>query len=74
MIIGAHWKVYDRSGKDIDKIEETLHEITQCGVMRTESPTSETNYDATFVVIGNIEAANLDDACEYMCEVDASPI
>lgn len=74
MIIGAHWKVYDRPGKEIDKIEETLHEITQINVTRTEAPTSETNYDATFVVIGDVEAANLEDACEYMCEVGASPI
>ena len=74
MIIGAHWKVYDRPGKEIDKIEETLREITQIGVKRTEAPTSETNYDATFTVIGDVEAANLDDACEYMSEVDASPI
>ena len=74
MIIGAHWKVYDKPAKDIDKIEETLREITQIGVKRTEVPTSETNYDATYVVIGDVDAANLEDACEYMSEVDAAPI
>lgn len=74
MIIGAHWKVYDKSGKAIDKIENDLRVITQLGVKRTESPTSDTNFDATFVVIGDIEPANLADACEYMNEADAYPI
>lgn len=74
MIIGAHWKVWDMSGKKIDKIEEELSVITQRGVKRTESPTSDTNYDATFVVIGDIEPANLIDACEYMNEVGAHAV
>ena len=71
MIIGAHWKVYDMSGKKIDKIEEELGVMTQLSVTRTDSPTSETNYDATFVICGNVEPANLIDACDYMDQVGA---
>ena len=74
MIIGAHWKVWDMSGKKIDKIEEELSVMTQLSVMRTDSPTSETNYDATFVICGNVEPANLIDACDYMNQVGAYPI
>ena len=74
MIIGAHWKVWDKSAKKIDKIEEDLRTITQLGVSRTEVPTSETNFDATFVIIGDVEPANLIDACDYMNEADAYPI
>lgn len=74
MIIGAHWKVYNKPGKEIDKIENDLSDITQIEVKRTESPTSETNFDAAFVVVGDIEPANLIDACEYMNEVGAHAV
>ena len=74
MIIGAHWKVWDKTGKRIDQIEEDLSTITQLSVKRTEVPTSETNYDATFVIVGDVEPANLIDACEYMNEAEAYPI
>lgn len=74
MIISAHWKVYNKHGKEIDKIENDLSDITQVEVKRTESPTSETNFDAAFVVVGDIEPTDLIDACEYMNEVGAYPI
>ena len=36
MTIAAHWKVFDRTGQNIDFIERELHKITSVGVLRSE--------------------------------------
>ena len=73
MNISAHWKVFDRSGAEIDAIEKTLHEITKCGVMRTEV-LIHGNYDAKYVLKGNVTAQALEDACSFMDDSGAYPV
>ena len=74
MTIAAHWKVFDRVGAEIDNIEKHLHEITGASVIRSESVNKFGNYDAHFILKGNIPAQNLSDACDFMLDADAFPV
>ncbi|MBR3747939.1 MAG: hypothetical protein IKN27_13365 [Selenomonadaceae bacterium] len=73
MKISAHWKVFDRSGAEIDFIEKTLREITQCGVDRTHTPIHG-NYNAQYILKGNVTAQALEDACRFMEDSGAYPV
>lgn len=74
MNIGVHWKIFNQPGRNIDIIEKELRDITNCGVSRTETANDKHNYDAIYVVVGDIGADDLADACHFMDEHGAFPI
>lgn len=74
MNIGAHWKIINQPGSTIDLIEMELRDITNCGVYRSETINANHNYDAVYHVIGDINAEDLTDACQFMDEQGAFPI
>jgi len=74
MNIGVHWKIIDQPGRVIDLIEDELRDFTNCGVHRTETINAKHNYDATYIVKGDIAAEDLIDACEYMDSMGAFPV
>lgn len=74
MNISAHWLVENKTGREIDLIEAELRDITGTGVDRTDTPRGADNYNAHFKVHGDINAADLADACEYMDGIKAYPV
>lgn len=74
MKIAAHWLVKNQPGSVIDLIEAELHDFTNAHVERTETINAKHNYDATYIVKGDISAEDLIDACEYMDGMGAYPI
>lgn len=74
MNIGVHWLIKNQSGSTIDLIEKELRDITNCGVDRTETVNAKHNYDAVYIVKGDISAEDLLDACTYMDDVGAHPV
>ena len=73
MHIAAHWKIYNRTGEEIDFVEKQLHEITKASVVRAETFHGK-NYDALYVIRGDIDAQNLADACCFMDDAGAFPV
>ncbi len=74
MKIAAHWLVENKTGREIDLIEAELRDITGTGVDRTDTPCGADNYNAHFKIHGDINAADLVDACEYMDGIKAYPV
>lgn len=74
MNIGAHWIIENQPGSTIDLIETELHDITSCCVSRTETVNAKHNYNATYIVIGDISADDLAEACHFMDEQGALPV
>jgi len=74
MYIAAHWKVFDRTGAEIDALENELHRISGTNVNRTETVNDDRTYDAIFVLKGNVPGNRLADACDFMENNGAYPV
>lgn len=70
--LSVRWKVYERSGEEIDRIETELREIFGF-VDRTEWCNGN-KFDAVYHVRGLLNVGDLIEACGFMDGVKAYPV
>lgn len=71
--VAAYWKIYNRTGMEIDAVENTLRQISGAPVTRTETSTDADIYDATYCLKGEVDAQRFADACHFMADAGAYP-